>query len=134
MDTLFQNNEIYITMDSIEIKGQQYSPLHLKHIVVSKHGTEMKNLIGGVIGLLVGLYITFSLQWTVFGWIVIIIGLAFIGLNYSAVKNGKVTTQITMVFQTTHTGEKKIESILLNDYKQALELRDILKGVGGLPQ
>lgn len=129
---LFKNSDIYVTFDSIEIKGKQFHPLSLKHVVVSKHGTEMKDLIRGIVCLIVGLWIKFSVGWSIFGWILIVVGLAFILLNVFNVKNGKVNTSVVMIFQTTHTGPKQTESVVLNDYQKANELGDILKGIAGL--
>jgi hypothetical protein len=133
MSALFQNSDIYVTMDLIEIKGQQFDPLHLKKVVVSKHGTELKTVIYGFLFLIGGLIALIAWGWTVIGWIAIAIGALYILINLPAVRSGKVTTQVTMGFQTTHTGEAKWESVLLNDYKEALKLQETLKGVAGLP-
>lgn len=133
MSALFKNSDIYVTLDLIEIKGKQFNPLQLKKVVVNKHGTEQKSVISGSIILLVGLFAWLSWGWTIIGWIALALGAFLILVNLPAVRSGKVTTQVTMGFQTTHTGEATWESVLLNDYKEALKLEETLKGVAGLP-
>jgi hypothetical protein len=129
---LFQNKDIYVTFDMIEIEGQAHSPLHLKQVTLRKHGTEIKHLVYGVLFILGGMYALLGLKWTVVGWIATVIGGLYILINLPAVRSGRVTTSVILAFRPTHTGDVSWKSLLVNDYKEALKLEEVLKGVAGL--
>lgn len=133
MATLYQKNGITVSDDVIEIEGSKFTPNQLWQANISKDGSEFKSVLAGVGCLIVGLYITFSLKWTIFGWILIAAGLLLLGVNLPLVIKGRVKTYLYVVFVTDGNIKNSVSKMIsIDDYNEAIELQRIIKRLGNL--